>query len=211
VARAREERAFGQVQAETESLAEARRVLDRAHKDASDSVELDPGLAEAHHQLARIYDQLDRPDKAHEHFESALELAPFAPEPRLNFGNFLLRTNAPEEGRARLLEFRQLKEAEDRIQELKAAINFDPTNASSKRELIEHLLEHDRSDEALEESLRFVALATMEPIHYVFVARVHEARGDKAQALAVLENALEELPGATEIERQLERLRRLNP
>jgi len=45
----------------------------------------------------------------------------------------------------------------------------------------------------------------------LLVARVHEARGENALALAALENALEELPGASEIERQLERLRRLNP
>jgi tetratricopeptide (TPR) repeat protein len=98
------------------------------------ALELDAGLSEAHHELARVYDQLD---KAQAHFESALELAPFAPAPRLNFANFLLRRSAPEKGRAQLLEFRKLKEAENRIKELKAAINFDPTNASYKRELVE--------------------------------------------------------------------------
>ncbi len=101
------------------------------------ALELDAGLSEAHHELARVYDQLDQLDKAQAHFESALELAPFAPAPQLNFANFLLRRSAPEKGRAQLLEFRKLKEAENRIKELKAAINFDPTNASYKRELVE--------------------------------------------------------------------------
>ena len=64
--------------------------------------------------------------------------------------------------------------------------SIDPTSASAKRALVEHLLEYQRHDEALEESLRFVALATMEPQHHVLLAMVHEARGDTARTRAVI-------------------------
>ncbi|HXV63945.1 MAG TPA: tetratricopeptide repeat protein [Vicinamibacteria bacterium] len=174
--------ALGRLYLQSGRAGEAESMLRRA-------VELRPEDGEVHHQLARACDQLDRPDEARGHFEASLELLPFAPEPRLSFGNFLLRHGELEHGRRMIETFRELKEIDDRTSELKAAIDFDPSDPRLKEALIEHLLDNGRSEEALEQSRRFVALATMEPLHHLMLARCFREDGEKARALAVLEDA----------------------
>ena len=183
---------LGRLYAETNRSLESITKLER-------SIEIDRTFGEAFHLLARLYEELDRKEEAKIHFEQSLTLAPFAPEPRLNYGNFLLRNGSVERGRSLLEQFQLLKRVEDRLKELKAAVNFDPTDSISKRALVEYLLKHDRKDEALAECLRFLALGTMEPIHHVLLASVYEARGNFNEARLVIDKAVGVMPGVREL------------
>jgi tetratricopeptide (TPR) repeat protein len=105
--------------------------------------------------------------------------------------NFLLRRGERERGRAVLVEFRALKEDEDRLKELRAAIDFDPTQPEPKAALVDTLIQMGRLDEALEETTRFVSLGSMEPIHHALAARVRVAAGDPDAAEKAILRAIE--------------------
>ncbi len=75
----------------------ARDNLLQALKEDSDNVQ-------AHNALAFLYEKLNQPDKAKEHYESALDLKPDDLSVKNNFGRFLCERSESEEGMELLVE-----------------------------------------------------------------------------------------------------------
>ena len=79
-------------------LAQRRNQFDAALQHYRRSLELDPGLAEAHNNIGfLLLNEFDRIDEAMLHFNAALGSDPDFVDARLNFGDSLLRAGACEE------------------------------------------------------------------------------------------------------------------
>jgi type IV pilus assembly protein PilF len=72
--------------------------LDLAWERLNTAVQADPNYATAHNGLALVYDRLNEPKKAEEHFERAIELNPADSAAQTNYGAFLCQQGRIEEG-----------------------------------------------------------------------------------------------------------------
>lgn len=72
--------------------------LDLAWERLNTAVEADPGYATAHNGLALVYDRLNEPKKAEEHFKRAIELNPSDSAAQTNYGAFLCGHGHIDEG-----------------------------------------------------------------------------------------------------------------
>lgn len=68
------------------------------------SLKEDSDNVQAHNALAFLYEKLNQPDKAKEHYESALDLKPDDLSVKNNFGRFLCEHSESEEGMELLVE-----------------------------------------------------------------------------------------------------------
>jgi len=72
--------------------------LDLAFERLNTAVQADPGYATAHNGLALVYDRLNEPKKAEEHFQLAIELNPSDSAAMTNYGAFLCEHGRIDEG-----------------------------------------------------------------------------------------------------------------
>lgn len=140
-------------------------------------VEQDPANAEAHHQLAQVDVKLGRGEEARVHFEKALSLDSFAPEPYLHYGNFLMQQGDAERGREILLRFQELKRADDWTKALAAQVEIEPENLEAKKELVGELLALGRREDALRTAQRYLAQDPTHPDYQLLLAEVRERAG----------------------------------
>ncbi len=72
--------------------------LDLAWERLNAAVEADPDFATAHNGIALVYDRLNEPGKAEEHFKRAIELNPSDSAAQTNYGAFLCEHGRIDEG-----------------------------------------------------------------------------------------------------------------
>jgi tetratricopeptide (TPR) repeat protein len=89
--------------------------LDEVEALLKKAVSLDPALFEAHYQLGRLYERLERLPEAAAAYERAVEIQPDFERAFYRLGTLYVRQGRPEEGREMLARHRVLREqAEDR-------------------------------------------------------------------------------------------------
>lgn len=72
--------------------------LDLAWERLNTALQADPGYATAHNGIALVYDRLNEPEKAEEHFKRAIELNPTDSAAQTNYGAFLCQHGRMAEG-----------------------------------------------------------------------------------------------------------------
>ncbi len=72
--------------------------LDLAWERLNAALEADPDYATAHNGMALVYNRLDEPEKAEEHFKRAIALNPSDSAAQTNYGSFLCEHGRIDEG-----------------------------------------------------------------------------------------------------------------
>jgi type IV pilus assembly protein PilF len=72
--------------------------MDLAWERLNTALQADPNYATAHNGMALVYDRLNEPTKAEEHFKRAVELDPSDSAAQTNYGGFLCEHGRIEEG-----------------------------------------------------------------------------------------------------------------
>jgi len=78
--------------------------LELAWKRLSLALEEDPDFSTAHNAMGLLYERLNDPQKAEEHFKKAVRFSPNDSASQTNFGSFLCRQGKYEQGEKRFLQ-----------------------------------------------------------------------------------------------------------
>ncbi|MBN1346581.1 MAG: tetratricopeptide repeat protein [Phycisphaerae bacterium] len=98
------------------------------------ALEINPGYANAHHNVAAIFAEKGELERAEKHYREALRLTPNFPVAHYNFGNLLLRRG----------------EVQEAITHFEQAVRLNPRFAAAHQSLITALLHGGQTDRAIE-------------------------------------------------------------
>lgn len=150
-----------------------------------------PMSGRAHYNLARAYEEEDRPGEALVHYQTAVSILPLNPVMRLNLGNVLVRLGRREEAAECYRE----------------VIRLDPADPRGHSNLGRVSGELDRRGEAAAAYRRAAGLAPSDPVLQNSLGIALYRAGDPAGARRAFLRAVELDPGFADPLRNLELLR----
>ncbi len=152
--------------------------LDDAKDKLLQALAIDPGLINLYNELALVYLRLDQPEAAEAQLAAALERSRFYPETFRNLGNLRLQQNNP--GAAEKC-FRQ-------------ALDLDPGDVTARYPLAWICFFRREFDQAVQEAEACLQRDPTWLPPYEFLAQIHQAQGDRVQALLIYSRARKAVP-----------------
>ena len=188
---------LARIATETRDLQSASTAYERA-------IEIDPGNAGAHYNLANILRTLGRTEEARSQYEATLALEPdFADaRPRLEELRADPAGNAGNHHR-RGLELRKTGHLEEALEELRQAVDLDPGFARAENDLGVTLKQMGRLDEALAHYRRALAIDPRLTLAHNNIGSLLCSRGDIPRALEHFRQAVAIDPGYAEAQNNL--------
>lgn len=147
-------------------------------------LELEPGHLEARFLLGLAASRTGDLGTARDAFEAVLAKIPGHVGALYNLGRVLLQLGRPEEGRARLEEFRALSPLQDQIDYFTRAVKKNARNLEVRLELATLQLRGGHNEDALEELLAARQIDPSHPATYRLLAEALRRLGQGANAEA---------------------------
>lgn len=154
-----------------------REALAKARAAAEKALAMDDTLAEAHAALGHVFVHQFNPT-AESELQRALDLNPNSVEARLWYGEYSI--GRPDEAKG--------------IAVLRQAQELDPLSPVIGQFIISHYYYNRQFDEALIEAQKTLQLDPNDPMSRGYLAFVYSAKGNHAEAIAILEDLKQKLP-----------------
>jgi len=135
-------------------------------------VRRDPALLDAYLDWAALHERLGQQAEAQQVYDQARKALPDAVALRCAYARFCQATARPGEG----------------IGELRAVLKRNPRELSAQTALVEHLLARGESDAALAQARQGAQLLPESVPAQALLARVHRARGEWKEFVAILDH-----------------------
>lgn len=198
--------------------------LQQAKDKIDKALDQDPENPDAHAAAALLNMRLNEPERAREHFETALDLDPSAPQVQNNYGTFLCEHGEYATGMRYFLKAaenplygtpayayanagrcaREAGQVEEARRHLRSALEADPRMASALYALAELEMERGRVDHAARYIERYHDAASPGPESLWLAVRVERALGNAEAARKHGVQLLRDFPDSEQADRFLE-------